>query len=343
MKRIALIVSVVAGMAWPALAQTPAPPVAQPDVDLKLFEKAEVDRTKGCSVALWQANRNPDTDRFAFIFQEALAPRTFAREPARIKIGGQVLTMTRIATGGKASGFGLHEYQLYRLPGANDYVVFNLKLGETKGDIVEVESGSMQIIMQGRQIFPANVKGNARCATPAPQAAVVATPPVPQVTPGAKTYEIPEKQVPKALLAEARRRYECNDEVMAQPATALNISADKAVWEIPCDRFAYQASSVFALVTIRDPAKDPVLLTFPAPPGKKRSTTAGVLLNAEWDADKREISSTSVGRSMGDCGTLEVHRITDAGRFELREYREKPRCDGKVIDANKWPLVFKAK
>jgi hypothetical protein len=41
-----------------------------------------------------------------------------------------------------------------------------------------------------------------------------------------------------------------------------------------------------------------------------------------------------------DCGVFERHQLTEAGAFELIEYREKTMCDGKVISPREWPLVY---
>jgi hypothetical protein len=46
-----LAVAIALSFASPTAAQS----TAQPEIDLKLFETQEVDRSKGCSVALWQA------------------------------------------------------------------------------------------------------------------------------------------------------------------------------------------------------------------------------------------------------------------------------------------------
>ncbi len=59
--RAGLAAGVLLGFVAGAAAQTAAAqtPASQPDVDLKLFEKAEADRSRGCTVALWQADRDP--------------------------------------------------------------------------------------------------------------------------------------------------------------------------------------------------------------------------------------------------------------------------------------------
>lgn len=161
---VALITAGFLALGSPSSAQTNVSPVA---IDLELFGKSEVDRSAGCSVALWQDDRNPQTDKYAYLFIETLTGKNHAREPARINIGGAAVNMTRVATGGKAGGYGLFEYQLYQLPAANEFVVLHLSLAEEKGQSVDIVSGAMSVIMKGKPVFRALVKGNAGCVTAA--------------------------------------------------------------------------------------------------------------------------------------------------------------------------------
>jgi len=146
-----------------------APLSAEPDdrIDLNLFEKSEIDRSQGCSVALWQDDRDPDKDKYAYLFAESLSGKNHTRQPARIKIGKEVMTLSRVATGGRTTGFDLYEYQLYKMPTENEFVVMNLKLADEAGESVDVLSGGMILIMKGKPVFRATVKGNAGCATAA--------------------------------------------------------------------------------------------------------------------------------------------------------------------------------
>ncbi|MGL4728039.1 MAG: DUF1176 domain-containing protein [Bosea sp. (in: a-proteobacteria)] len=359
------------GICAPASAQTPAPkPI--PDVDLKLFEKSEVDRSKGCSLALWQANRDPETDRYAYMFTENFTGQNHARQPARMKIGATVVQLTRIATGGKTTGYGLYERQLYKLPGENDFVILDLKLEPEMGEAVEV-GGKLTIVMDGFQIFRASVKGGAGCMTPpaaapptrqspaparrsdaGPAAAPVIAPPVQAAqakpaappTPGPamfKKYTPRAGQVPKGLWLLAERGFACQPHMQRLGVTGYQMSEESAIWEIPCDSFAYQASSVFALVYLPSPLDNLTFITVPNPPGKTRSGEVGALIDPVWDVKNRVVTSVSRGRAAGDCGVLERYRVTEAGEFELVEYREKEKCDGKVVKPEEFPLVFKAR
>lgn len=374
----------------PAAAQpAPAP------IDVELFALKEIDRSKGCSVGLWQADRDPDRNEYAYAFIEPLYGRNNARLTARIRIAGQDILLRRVATGGKNNGYNLFEHQLYRMPGEDEYVVLDLKLGELEGEAVAVESGTMSIIMKGRPVFRMSVKGGAGCttepvplpaaprvaapaapATPAPAQARQATaPPVaapaapptnaaptnapptnapssPAAPPVAAAGDhvgpfvrrvINKQLVARELKQSARRRFGCEDRLMDGEVIGFDLSEESAIWEIPCQSFAFQASSVFALVYTPAPGKEHKFLTFEGPRGRKRTNEPSILLNATWDVRARTVQGVSLGRASGDCGVLERYRVTAEGGFRLVEYREKVECDGKEMDPEQFPLVFRAR
>ena len=344
-----------AAFAGPLHAQAPAPPQSQaparPDdtkLDLKLFDKAEVDRSKGCSVALWQANRDPDKDRYAFIFSEALTGQNHARQPARIKVGEKILPMTRVAIGGKAGGYGLYPYQLYRLGAGDGFAVLDLKLGEIEGEAVEIESGTLTVSMAGKQQARVPVKGGAGCMTAPVAAPPPAAPPAAAVAPAGldgifSRYAVRPAQIPRTLPATLKSRFGCDPEMLKTGVTGFQMSEESAIWELPCQRFNIQANAVYALVYLPEPAQNLRFLSFKAPPGKKRTSAPAELMSPEWDVKTRTVTGTALGRSEGDCGVYERHRVGADGEFVLVEYREKVTCDGKAAKPQQFPLVYRAR
>lgn len=309
-------------------------------IDLKLFEKAEIDRSKGCSIALWQANRDPDKDKYAIIFAETLTGQNNARQPARIKIGDKVVTMTRVAVGGKMGGYGLYPYQLYKLGEPDAFAVLDLKLGEIEGEAVDIESGALTLTMPGRQQARVAVKGGAGCMTAAASA------PAPAPNEAARMfqrYQVRPAQVPRAFLATAEKKYGCSPEVMKSGITGFQMSEESAIWEVPCQRFNIQANAVYALVYLPDPTTNTRFLSFKGPPGRKRSSEPAELMSPSWDAKSRTVTGISLGRGSGDCGVYERHRVNDEGDFVLVEYREKEACDGKIMKPEQFPLVYRGK
>lgn len=343
-------------LAMPAFAQT-APAPAAPKVDLKLFERAEVDRSKGCSFALWQSNRDPEKDRYAYIFVENIG-RNSVRENARIKVGNDVLTFRRVAVGG-AQEFGNKTFPnaLYKADKDASYLILDLKLAVAPGEIVEAQGGSMTVIRPGFSPFVAEVKGEIGCnipnANPAPAAPAAPVPkrseaPAPQIekmggSPAMfEKYKVPGNKIPRGMIALAEQKMGCMQEVMKSlGATGYSMSEESALWEIACDTFAYQGHSVFAIVYTPDPAKQFEFVMFDGPKGKVRSTDANQLMSPSWDIRNRIVTGLSKGRAQGDCGTLERHKLGADGQFTLIEYREKEQCDGKMVSPQQWPLVYK--
>lgn len=177
-------------------------------------------------------------------------------------------------------------------------------------------------------------------------AAALALSPLPVLAQGAVSgmfmrYAVSKGQVPRALLAAAKAKFGCDDAVMGSGVTGFQMSEESAIWQIPCERFAYQASAVYALVYLPDPAAQHEFLTIPALKGRTRDQK-DVLFNPVWDVKARTVTSFTKGRGLGDCGTYEKFRVTAEGHFRLLEYRAKDACDGNATPPEQFPLIFKA-
>jgi hypothetical protein len=398
----ALAVALVALWPFTAVAQQRA---VEPDVDLKLFEKGEADRSRGCTVTLWQADRDPDRDRYAISFIEQLYGRDNLRQPARIKIGAAVIPLQRVAVGGKTEGYGVYPYQLYRMPDDGNFVVLDLKAGGLEGEAIDITTGTMTIIMRGSRVFRQTVKGGAGCmgapltaaqaqaaapasvartaapaaTAPPPTTSAPARPPAPpvaapaaaapratspaavaaphedemrQATPVTEPYRSPgmftryavrPQQIPRALITRLERAFSCSPDMIRTGTVGFQMSEESAIWEVPCERFAYQANSIFIQVYLPDPTVNLSFLQFDAPKGKTRSAGRSTLLNAQWDVRTRTVSSFAMGRGQGDCGTYERHRVMEDASFQLVEYREKAACDGVMVKPEAFPLVYRAR
>jgi len=345
----------------PGWAQTPPK-----DVDLELFERSEVDRSKGCSVVLWQHNRDPETDKFAYVFVETLAGENHTRRPARIKIGGVDTTLKRVAKGGKTTGYDLSEYQLYQLPAANEFVILELKLAEEQGETVDVESGKMTVITDGKLPFRTAVKGNAGCMTPAapdpsrkpdpprrsdsaPPAGKTASgptegPPLSEVGPGMfERYAVPSAQVPAKMREASRKQFGCDSATTKKGVTAFQLSEESAIWQIPCGDYGAKFSVIYALVYIPDPSANYNFLPLASPKGTSRGLGAHALMDPKWDMKTRTVTGIHGEGNGTDCGQYERYQVTDEGGLRLVEFREKPTCDGQSLKPQEFPLVFKAK
>jgi hypothetical protein len=323
-----------------------SPAVADDKIDLKLVGKPELGPllTQGCSALLWQANRDRDKDRYAYVFRERLAA-DHAREPALIRIGDADIAFRRIAIGGRDKGYRMFETQLYKSTTGDYTAILELKVEDEMGEAVEISGGTMTIVTPGKPPFRLNIKGGVGCIT----AAAPPPPPPPQAAPSTpssaegmfRRYQVRPNQVPRTLLADAQKRYECKPDVMSSPVTAFQLSEESAVWQLQCDRFAYNTSSVFVIVHAERP-QEYTFIGFAAPPGRKRDQPF-ILINGQWNERERTITSFALGRGMGDCGTYEVHRLAADARFRLVEFREKENCDGKETPPQQYKLVFPAR
>ncbi len=345
----------------PAVAPPAAPPI--PDVDLKLFETSEADRSKGCTVALWQANRDPDSDKFAYIFIEQLTGRNNARQPARIKISGQSVAITRVATGGTTNGYNLFEYQLYKLPAEDEFVVLELKLGELMGEAVAVESGTMSVVQKGRQVFRASVKGGAGCMTApitaAPATAAPATPraaaPAPvkvappaaspaagEVTPGMfQRYAVRANEVPRVMVQAAMKQFGCEAAILRRPVVGYQMSEESALWQLSCGEYGGKnISVVFALVYLTNPSAQYSFVKLGLPKGVERGLGDYTLMDPKWDMKTRIVTGVYMEGGGADCGQYERYRVTPEGGLQVVELRMREMCDGKRFKPEEMPLVY---
>lgn len=338
-----------------ALAQAPAAPAR---IDLKLFERGEIDRSKGCSFVLWQNDRDPDKDRFAYVFAETLG-RNHVRENARVKIGDTVLTFRRIAVGGaREFGYKTFPSALYKMEKEESFLIMDLKLEDSPGEVVDVVGGTMTVIRPKLPPFTAEVKGNAGCNTPAaaaapapaPAAHAAATPPAPAPAARAPAIEPPalfEKYavrpaaVPARLREQAIKTIGCNDKLTRLPVVGYSLSEESAIWEITCNEYAGDVpSKIFALVYTPDPAKQFTIIRPDIPKGKTRQGHVAELLDAKWDMRTRIVTAV-YAEGDNNCGMYERHQLASDGSFVLLEYREKPNCDGKSMKPSEFPLVYR--
>ncbi|MCZ8182136.1 MAG: hypothetical protein O9322_04130 [Beijerinckiaceae bacterium] len=363
--RLPLLACAAGLAAGAALAQAPAAPAK---VDLKLFDRAEIDRSKGCTFVLWQDDRDPDKDRYAHLFIETLG-RNHVRENARIKIGDTVLSFRRIAVGGaKEFGYKTFPSALYKMDKEESFLIMDLKLEDSPGEVVDVIGGTMTVIRPKLPPFIAEVKGNAGCNTPAapassgssapapkaqatapapaPATAAVAPAPAnraPPVTPPAmfEKYTVRQGGVPARLRNEAIKSIGCHQGLTRLPIIGYSLSEESAIWEITCNEYAGDIpSKIFVLVYTPDPGKQYTILKPPIPNGKQRQGNLAELLDVKWDMRARIVTATYVEGNSA-CGMYERHQLAEDGTFVLLEYREKTQCGGQPMKPSDFPLVYR--
>lgn len=138
------------------------------DIDLEIFNLEELEADKeakisgGCSMTLWQHNKVPFKDKYYFVFyRDVLSEKGDA--PGFVQISGKFLPISPFAFGGSNHGYELFDQQVFRGKDAGLWVIMDLKVGRTEGEVIRIDSGSMRVIQDGKPQFLVKVKGEAGC------------------------------------------------------------------------------------------------------------------------------------------------------------------------------------
>ena len=310
------------------------------DIDLRLFGDNVIDGWPGCRFALWQHDRNPEDDRFAYVF---FAPIPDGEAlPAWVKIGDEVIEVENRPIGSADTGM-LEPFRLYRDAAAELTVMMEI-FSQTRTDRgVEIDDARLTFLRSDRFPFAIRVKGLNGCpGATADEGGAGAEPRTGGLSLGAGVGIDSLDSVPSAVLrAIATDTPVCDPGSTAGYSTAYAISDAMTLWQVPCNLYASSGSSVFAVSWTYAPDHATVLF-FPAPPGAGISDEAEIL-NASVAPATASVTSFSLD-SGGDCGTYQQYELVDAEgetvEFVLREYREKTDCDGVETDPSRFPLVY---
>jgi hypothetical protein len=166
-----------------------------------------------------------------------------------------------------------------------------------------------------------------------PAAGVTVAPAVPSVK------QIPPSGTPAKLSAALRTRlgresqcdaeYQHDDERPETERVALG--GGQTLVMIPCGDGAYNRTSVPYIVN----GAGAELAKFDYAPGYSGGDAPALLVNAEWDKAKGELTSYAKGRGLGDCGRSETY-VWDGSRFRLIEARAMGECRGSVNWLRVW-------
>lgn len=353
MKALTALAGLIGAMAL-LLGGNPAVRAAEDDtkIALKLFGKQDIERDLGtCRFSLWQDDRDPETDRYAYLFHVNSGDRGYAG-PARVKIGDTVHQLFELAAGGAASNEVAGHY-LYASDDREVRVHIEIRSADQSGEDNLIEDAVMTVIQKGKVPFVAVAKGVLGCggqqtasAAPAYQPDARA-PGLPNGIPiGRQTLLNDVSELPPVLVQLMREQTgdECDvDGYHAWGGARYVINDYYLLWEVPCISAAYQAASVLA-VTENPPRGWGNLLTLPNPPGISGEDYQA--MNADILGPKGLIRTTALSRGVGDCGRYRVHRLIDGPgevlELELLEYREKTDCDGIEMAPKEWPLIYQS-
>lgn len=108
---------------------------------------------------------------------------------------------------------------------------------------------------------------------------------------------------------------------------------------LPCDAGADNVSSVALIGTGEAGQRSFQIARFDLVPGFSGDPgTPPLIVNAQWNPERGELSSFVRGRPLGDCGTTETYRW-DGAMFRLTEARAMPVCRGAWL----WPVLWRAR
>lgn len=311
------------------------------EIDLKLFGENVIEGWDGCRFGLWQHNRNPDDDRYAYVF---FAPIPDGEAlPAWVKIGDQLHEISKVDIGSADTGM-LEPFRLYRDTGGSKLAVLMEIIEQKRTDAgIEITDGRLTFLRNDKFPFTIRVKGLNGCpgASTDETSEAPSNTDIPLTLGDAVGFDSLDRVPAPVLRAIAAQASECDPEATAGYSSAYAISGAMTLWQVPCNLYAYQGSSVFAVTWTDYPDQASVLL-FPAPPSMNIADYAGIM-NASVDPATATITSFSLD-SGGDCGSYDKFELIDAEgetvEFVLREFRQKQNCDGVETDPENFPLVY---
>jgi len=325
-------------------------------INLRLFGKSVIGNYQGCFFALWQRNKDPEKNKFSYVF--------FVRfhdaqpMPALIKIDKKYLELDKVEMGLKDSGLS-DKFQLYRDFDKTTTLLVEIIDEIRSGDETNVSKAKLTFIQKNKFPFVMNVKGGFRCPKHQNENAAVEEkrssvdagnsrmspqnldPNGVRLSKGVEFDSL--SSVPRSVLAVVRGNSEsCNLDNVPGYGLRYAISNAMTLWQVPCDLFASNSSVM--LVAALNGTRHAVGLEIPKRPGK-RGAPGYDMLWPKIDHKSGVVTVTSMG-NRGDCGTLEHYQLIfaegESVELKLLEVREKNDCDGISIKPKNLPLVYRA-
>jgi hypothetical protein len=313
------------------------------DVDLKLFGNAEIEPYDGCRLALWQRNRDPDSDRYAYVF---FAPFNDGEMlPASIEIGSDIQEFNKIDMDVAPSG-RLERFQLYRSSTTKYSALLEILDQQSAGASQLINDARLTIYHAENFPFNIRVKGHMSCpgAASSPTALEDEEYQIGSIEGEEISLQSAEMfnsidAIPRTMLNFIDQELsDCTPAETSQIGASYAVSDTMTLWEIPCALYAYQGSHVFA--TALDSNQN--YFSFLSFPGVGDGSQTYPLMQTEVRPNA-EIVSVNLGRD-GSCGTYQRHQLRavegEAVEAFLIELRSRETCDGADIDPTNFPLRY---
>ena len=137
-------------------------------IDLELFNLDElkqipdIEEVEGCSYALLQYDKDRWDSKYPFVFFQPLIDSPYPTS-AYIMVGGEFIALEEIASGGAPDEYSLAPFQLFRSFDGEYMVFLDLVIGDAVADIIEIDSGIINVVQSNKVPFRVRVHGAKGC------------------------------------------------------------------------------------------------------------------------------------------------------------------------------------
>lgn len=326
-------------------------------LNIRLLAKSTLKTSDGCAFGLWQSDRDPAKDKYAYVLYRGF--HDSQPLPALVKVGKQLIELEKADPGLEGSTV-TDKLQLFHSPDRELSVLLEvLKSSFDRYDTI-IDKARLTFIQRGKLPFIMTVKGAMSCsgggsdaaASDAASAESASAGPVLPTNldpngiklgkgkPFNSLSDIPAHIARLAIdLGEA-----CDVSNTSGAGMSYAISDAMTLWELPCALYASNASSVFA--TALNGTPHAILLEVPDPKAPNSNEPTNDILNAVVTAGKGLITSSNINAA-GNCGSVDHYQLVEAEgesiELKLLESRGKQDCKGPALKPHQFPLIYRAK
>lgn len=319
-------------------------------IPLKLFGENILQGYDGCGFSLWQKNRNPAEDKYAYVLYAPF--HDAAQMPGWMKVGDTVYEMYRQDVGDAGGGY-VTPYQLFKSEDSKFWAILEVFEQHDGGNEVVIDRAELTVV--GFDAFPFVIEVKGRSGCPASYFEESAAPAAPQKTYNSlygdpvslqlvsDYYEM--SSVPVQMQRYVAQNYaSCDLDNTAAYSAQYAISSAMSLWQVPCAIYARDATANFFTVLNENPEYfAPVYTNNPSHLQGFENGDLKELLNAYIEPTDGSIISWEQS-SAGDCGSFWKYQLRavegEAVEAFLVEYRRKDSCDGNYIDPEQMPIIY---
>ena len=317
-------------------------------IPLKIFGQNVIEGYDGCSFSLWQHNRDPNEDAYAYVFYAPI--HDGGEMPGWMKIGDNVHEMYRQDTSESGDGY-LSSYQLYKSGDGEYWVIMELISQQREGNDIIIDNAELTIVQSGKFPFVSVAKGKSGC--PAHMYAQTEVMPRSYNLPGdAITLNFEEEffdinAVPASIRRYVNENYaSCDLGNGASYSVRYSISDTMSLWQVPCATYASSATASYFTIFNNNPEYfAPVYANHPEGLAGFSNGDLKELMNPIVAPATGGISAWE-DHGNGECGVFWQYQLRavegEAVEAFLAEYRRKDSCDGEYVEPENMPAIYVA-